>query len=210
MLIPKREALIRDMAARDKAVRQAEKEAAKESGGAKAPELSRAALRGAGIKTGSDAASERDLVAKTGISRTEVQRAKQRASALGEEAVRAINRGPKLHASDALPIAVIRVACSSPRMPRHAPGPVPTLAELLHATPWLWLWLYCTGCPRRRAVALAPYVNLWGGDASSDLLRRRSRCSSCGRTGAVTMLQSYGDALTGIEAFPREAMWPAG
>jgi hypothetical protein len=92
ILIPKREKLILDMDARDKEVRAKEREARKKSGGPVGPELSKAAQRGSGIKTGSDAASPRDLSAKTGISRTEVQRAKQRHAALGEEAVQAINR----------------------------------------------------------------------------------------------------------------------
>ena len=80
------------MAARDKAVRTAEREAARGIGGPKGPAIERRERGGNSGVLGSASASERDISAKTGISRTEVQRAEHRATALGAEAVRAINR----------------------------------------------------------------------------------------------------------------------
>lgn len=87
-------------------------------------------------------------------------------------------------------------------MPRFAPGPVPTLAELRRTS--CWLWLDCPACRRRRPVALVPFMIRWGLDASSDLLRKRARCAACGHVGAQTYLPSYGDAVTGFAAFPAD------
>jgi hypothetical protein len=45
-------------------------------------------------------------------------------------------------------------------MVREPPPPVPTLGEIRHSTPWLWL-----NCPARRhyhPIALAPLIIRWG------------------------------------------------
>jgi hypothetical protein len=36
-------------------------------------------------------------------------------------------------------------------------------------------------------MALAPAIIRWGPDASSDVLRQRTRCSKCGNMGGVTI-----------------------
>jgi hypothetical protein len=55
-----------------------------------------------------------------------------------------------------------------------------------------WIWAYCnTGCGHRVALAIASFVIRWGADASSDLLRDRVRCSSCGRLGADLKTPSW-------------------
>jgi hypothetical protein len=97
ILIPRREKLILDLDARDKEVKAKEREARK--GELSAPNGADKSHKSTGVGRGkgqrdrpSEAASSRDLSAKTGISKGEVHRAKARASALGEAAVQAINR----------------------------------------------------------------------------------------------------------------------
>src|SRR5947207_13878239 len=71
------------------------------------------------------------------------------------------------------------------RRSRTPPGPVTTLGELQHGTPWVWA--YCEGpdaIGRRSPLALAPFVIRWGADASSDVMRERLRCAVCGHRGA--------------------------
>src|SRR5215469_8646729 len=40
------------------------------------------------------------------------------------------------------------------------PGPAPTLGELRHATPWVWLW--CERCQHHAPLACAVAVIRWG------------------------------------------------
>ena len=65
---------------------------------------------------------------------------------------------------------------------KRKPGPRPTLGDLHRATPWLWL--YCEKCQHHAPLACAVPVIRWGADASSDVLRRRARCTACGHKGA--------------------------
>jgi len=44
----------------------------------------------------------------------------------------------------------------SRRTHKSPPGPRPTLGELQRTHPW-W-WLFCDGCQKRTATALAAYV----------------------------------------------------
>jgi IstB-like ATP binding protein len=46
----------------------------------------------------------------------------------------------------------------------------------------------------------------WGGDASSDVLRRCARCSRCGRKGASLTAPSWEGLDTGFAPFPVERM----
>jgi hypothetical protein len=69
-------------------------------------------------------------------------------------------------------------------MPQRPEIPRPTLAEMRAAAPWLWLWCRNVHCRRKAPTALAPLIIRWGGDASSDLLRRSARCTCCGSKGA--------------------------
>ncbi len=92
------------------------------------------------------------------------------------------------------------------RTEKAAPGPVATLAQLRAST--CWVWLICDGCGRQRPIALAPFLIRWGGDASSDLIRRSARCSTCGQVGARTMHPSFMDAVTGWAPYPAEGPSP--
>lgn len=86
------------------------------------------------------------------------------------------------------------------RTEKAEPGPVATLAQLRAST--CWVWLICDGCGRQRPAALAPFLIRWAGDASSDLIRRSARCSTCRKVGARTMHPSYMDAVTGWAPYP--------
>src|ERR1700752_3777173 len=66
-------------------------------------------------------------------------------------------------------------------MPARPDTARPTLAEMRHAAPWLWLWCRNVNCRHKEPMALAPLIIRWGGGASSDLLRQSARCKCCGR-----------------------------
>ena len=69
-------------------------------------------------------------------------------------------------------------------MRKGAHSPRPTLDQLRQAAPWLWVWCRNSHCRHRAPMALAPLIIRWGGDASSDLLRRSARCTHCRSKGA--------------------------
>jgi hypothetical protein len=48
-------------------------------------------------------------------------------------------------------------------------GPRPTLGDLQHATPWVWV--HCETCQHYAPFACAVVVIRWGADTSSDKLR---------------------------------------
>jgi hypothetical protein len=84
-------------------------------------------------------------------------------------------------------------------MVRRSPPPI-TLAELRNGTSWVWV--YCEKCPHRSALALAAPIIYFGPEASSDVLRRGSRCRKCGHRGASLKLPSWVDSVIGEEPFP--------
>ena len=63
------------------------------------------------------------------------------------------------------------------------PGPRPTLGALQRASKWVWVC--CEKCQHHAPLALAAPVIRWGANASSDVLRRRARCTACGHKGAT-------------------------
>src|SRR5262245_42326224 len=72
------------------------------------------------------------------------------------------------------------------------PGPIPTIGQLL-STDLKWMWAYCQriGCGHAVPIALAPCAIRWGWDASTDLIRERLRCSSCGAKGVALKRPSW-------------------
>jgi hypothetical protein len=54
----------------------------------------------------------------------------------------------------------------------------------------------------RKPVAFVPFIIRWGPDASSDMLRRSSRCTKCGRKGAALQHPSWAGSHVGFEPFP--------
>ncbi len=79
-----------------------------------------------------------------------------------------------------------------------------TLREALAVDTGKWVHVYCVdrGCHHHSAVAFAPLAIRWGMDAPVEWIRRRLRCSRCGRRGARTIVPSK-DVYTGMwQAFP--------
>ena len=83
---------------------------------------------------------------------------------------------------------------------RHHPTPPLTLAELRLAV--CWVWLYCDACGHGAPTALTPWMIRFDPNASSDLLRRNSRCGRCGDRGASVRLPSWGGLDVGLAPFP--------
>jgi hypothetical protein len=83
---------------------------------------------------------------------------------------------------------------------KSRPGPRPTLGDLQRSTPWVWLW--CERCQHHAPFACAPAVIRWGADTSSDMLRQRTRCTSCGGKGATLQHPGWADTNTGFQPFP--------
>jgi hypothetical protein len=78
----------------------------------------------------------------------------------------------------------------------------PTLAELRkHGS---WVWVYCEKCLHRAPVAFVPLMIRWGGDASSDKLRRCARCTACGHKGATLQHPGWAGAQVGFQPFPTD------
>jgi hypothetical protein len=78
------------------------------------------------------------------------------------------------------------------RAPSQPTGPIPTLADLRQRQ--CWVWINCAQemtCRHRAAVPLAVPIIRWGGKASSNVLRQRVRCTSCGGKGATITLPSW-------------------
>jgi hypothetical protein len=83
-------------------------------------------------------------------------------------------------------------------------GPIPTLGDLQHTTPWIWLW--CERCQHHAPLACAVAVTRWGADASSNRLRQRVRCTSCGNKGATIQAGSLAKIKRPrLRAFPNKA-----
>jgi hypothetical protein len=77
----------------------------------------------------------------------------------------------------------------------------------LHERAPHWCWLYCGNARCERAyspaaIALAPYVIRWGANASSNLLRRSARCSTCGHKGATLRVKQDDPAHDDYAVFP--------
>jgi hypothetical protein len=75
-----------------------------------------------------------------------------------------------------------------------------TLGDLQRVTPWLWL--NCERCQHYAPLECAVAVNRWGRDASSDVLRRRARCTACGHKGATLQRPSWGGTDVGFLPYP--------
>jgi len=88
------------------------------------------------------------------------------------------------------------------KRPRSPLPQVPTIGELRHNTPWLWL--NCPACRHYRPIALAPLIIRWGAEVSSDTLRRSTRCTRCGHKGAILTYPSWVGLTVGFAPFPIE------
>ena len=91
---------------------------------------------------------------------------------------------------------------AKPRRPKSRPGPIPTLGDL--AAQISWVWLYCEGldCRHKAPLRLADPIAQFGGEVTSNILRERTRCTSCGRRGATLRLPSWIGSGAGYARFP--------
>jgi hypothetical protein len=85
-------------------------------------------------------------------------------------------------------------------MRRDTNSAVPTLGELRKSSSWVWV--YCEKCLHHAPVAFVPLMIRWGGDASSDKLRRCARCTACGHKGATLQHPGWAGAHIGFQPFP--------
>jgi hypothetical protein len=81
-------------------------------------------------------------------------------------------------------------------------GPIPTLGDLQRTTPWVGLW--CERCQHHAPLACAAAVIRWGADTSSNRLRQRARCTSCGNKGATIQHPGWGGNDVGFLPFPTQ------
>jgi hypothetical protein len=86
------------------------------------------------------------------------------------------------------------------RRPTRERVPVPTLGQLRKEH--CWFWVFCSKCPHRAPMAVAPLVIRWGADASSDKLRASARCTKCGTKGATLQHPSWVSNTVGCQPFP--------
>jgi hypothetical protein len=66
---------------------------------------------------------------------------------------------------------------------------VATLGQIF--APPSWMSIYFTNamfCCHSKKVPLAAFVIRYGSDASSDIIRRRARCTACGTKGATLIV----------------------
>jgi hypothetical protein len=92
-------------------------------------------------------------------------------------------------------------------MPRELYTPPPTLGQLREHQCWVWLQCPRWACLRAAPVALTPAIILWGLNASSDMLRECTRCSTCGNRGGVDVkCPGWGGTLARLAAFPVERL----
>jgi hypothetical protein len=88
-------------------------------------------------------------------------------------------------------------------MPRTPVSTPPTLSQLREHQCWIWLHCPKWACLHHAPIALTPAIILWGPDASSDMLRERTRCSRCGNRGGVTLkVPSWAGQGVGLAPFP--------
>jgi hypothetical protein len=85
---------------------------------------------------------------------------------------------------------------------RKSPPPVSTLGQLRRHVCWIWARCANPKCGHRRPMALTPLIIRWIAEGSSDLLRRHTRCTRCGRRGATLQHPSWIDIATGWAPFP--------
>ncbi len=65
-----------------------------------------------------------------------------------------------------------------------------------------WFWAHCPDCCRKRPLRLAPIIERWGADTSSDRFRQRLRCTGCGQRGAALHHPSWCGSSIGFEPYP--------
>jgi hypothetical protein len=68
---------------------------------------------------------------------------------------------------------------------------MPTLGELLAENEWMWIACINPKCLYSQPTMLAPLVEKYGADRSSDFLRQTAICPRCGHKGASLTARSW-------------------
>lgn len=82
--------------------------------------------------------------------------------------------------------------------------PPATLAGFRRETSWVHWYCETPGCGFHTPLALAPYIMLWGPDASGDRLRNNLGCPLCGTIGGSIRHPSWGDREIGWQPYPTD------
>jgi hypothetical protein len=73
---------------------------------------------------------------------------------------------------------------------------------------WVWMYWEACDCHHSAPLKLADAIARYGADASSNVLRQRSRCTKCGAIGATLRLPSWVDSTTSHAPFPEKTTKP--
>lgn len=79
-----------------------------------------------------------------------------------------------------------------------------TIGDLLAEAGWVILNCENPACGRRVATQLPAFIEKFGPDASSDLVRDTARCAECGHKGVTTTTPSWAGADKRWSVFPGE------
>jgi hypothetical protein len=126
---------------------------------------------------------------------------------LPDDALKVVARGEKLTVPwRSLESAMGRKRTEQPP-PKSRPYTDPpraplTLAEIRKNSCWVWAYCRKSGRIGQAPIAIAPFIIRWGATASSDLLRRSLRCSTCGGKGCTLRHPSWMGMDIGVETFP--------
>jgi len=92
------------------------------------------------------------------------------------------------------------------RQSRGEPNPILVLFRRSANSPRQasWVHVYCEArdCHHSAPLKLADAAARYGEEASSDVLRTKTRCTTCGAIGATIRLPSWVDSTTGHAPFP--------
>lgn len=80
----------------------------------------------------------------------------------------------------------------------------PTFRICLQSVHSKWIWVYCPvkECNHKAAVAYATFAIRWGMNATTQMIRRRFRCSRCGNLGALIRTPSWSVEHQFFQALP--------
>ncbi len=69
---------------------------------------------------------------------------------------------------------------AKPRRAKSRPGPIPTLGEIARQASWVHVYCEARDCHHTAPLKLADAIARFGEDATSDVLRTKTRCAACG------------------------------
>ena len=91
---------------------------------------------------------------------------------------------------------------AKPRRTKSCPGPIPTLGGLVREASWVHVYCEARDCHHSAPLRLGEVIARYGEDASSDVLRAKTRCLACGAIGATIRLPSWVDSTPAMPLSP--------